>query len=188
VRSVYLYVMCAVSVALVGFGAVSFAVGLVHTVAPDLGHRDTLDRVGIGLSNVGGEIVDLFNESQLEDIEDYCRDVTDTDGGFEDCIADETEFQAGGEDVDAIQEGIAEVRDELRSQIRNNSIDRMIRGLLGIAAGVILFRIHGRRTALFADGLMPRTPPPEPTEPAAPVTLEAPASTFAPPPPPPAAE
>jgi len=63
------------------------------------------------------------------------------------------------------------VKDELRTQIRNSSIDRLIKGLLMTAAGVVLFRIHGSRTALFADGLMPvrRTPqlepPPEPLPP-----------------------
>jgi acyl dehydratase len=38
--------MCAVSVALVGLGSIA-AVGVVHTIAPDLGHRDTLERVAM---------------------------------------------------------------------------------------------------------------------------------------------
>jgi hypothetical protein len=166
VRSVYLYAMCAVSIALVGMGAVGVAVGAVHTVAPDLGHRDTLDRVGIGLSNIGAEVVGLFDEAQLGSIESYCEDVTDNESDFDDCVDDEQSFS--GDAMGSIEEGIGEVKQELESQIRSNSIDRMIRGLLMIAAGVVLFRIHGRRTELFADGLVPSKPASREPEPAAP--------------------
>jgi hypothetical protein len=159
-RSVYLYVMCAVSVALVLVGLSTTIVGLVHTVAPDLGHRDTLDRVGIGLSNIAGEVIGLVDESQLDDIEEFCEDVTDTDDDFDDCVDDEQSSAAGS--LESIEQGIAEVKDELRTQIRNNSIDHMIRGLLLVAGGVVLFRIHGRRTELFGGGLMPKRQAPEP--------------------------
>jgi hypothetical protein len=156
VRSVYLYAMCAVSVGLVLVGLSTTAVGLVHTAAPDLGHRDTLDRVGIGLSNIGSDVVDLFNESQLSGVEDFCRDVSTTESDFDDCVRDE---QSSAEDsFGSISEGIAKVKEELRSQIRNNSVDQMIRGLLMVLAGLVIFRVHGRRTELFADGLVPTTP------------------------------
>lgn len=153
VRSVYLYVMCAVSVALVGLGAVGFAVGIVHAVAPDLGHRDTLDRVGIGLSNIGSDVVDLFNEGQLDSIRDYCEEITDDEDELEECIEEEQSFESGGDELDSIQRGIGSVESELRTQIRNSSVDQMIKGALMIVAGVVLFRIHGKRTELFADGL-----------------------------------
>jgi len=156
VRSVYLYVMCAVSVALIGLGAVGAVVGLAHTVAPDLGHRDTLDRVGIGLSNIGGNLVELFDEGSGGGGggEDFCRDVSDNQDDFDQCVEDQAQSSEGNP-VESIQEGINEVKDELRSQIRNNAVDHVIRGLLMIAAGVVLFRIHGPRTELFAHGLMP---------------------------------
>jgi hypothetical protein len=153
---VYLYVMCAVSVALVLAGLGATAVGLVHTVAPDLGHRDTLDRVGIGLANIGGEVADIFGEAQAGGAEEFCRDVTDNESDFDDCVQDQQTVP--DDSMDQIQQGIGEVKQELRSQIRNNSVDRMIRGLLMVAAGVVLFRIHGRRTELFADGLGLRRP------------------------------
>ena len=89
VRSVYLYLMCVASVVLVGFGAIAFMLGLVHTIAPDLGHRDTLDRVGIGLANIATEVVDVVSEAEGGDSEAFCRDVTDTDADFEDCMADQ---------------------------------------------------------------------------------------------------
>lgn len=155
VRSLYLYVMCVVSIALVAMGAVGFVVGAVHTAAPSLGHRDTLDRVGIGLSNVGDKVLDLVAESQSGGVEEFCRDVTDNDDDFESCMDDES----GAGEMSAISDGIGEVRSELESQIRNNSIDRMIAGLLAIGVGLVLFRIHGRRTTLFADGLIPKAKP-----------------------------
>ena len=153
VRSVYLYLMCAASVVLVGFGAIAFMLGLVHTIAPDLGHRDTLDRVGIGLANIASDVVDVVSEAEGGDSEDFCRDVTDSDAAFDDCMADQG---IGDDATTAIQDGIGEVRSELQSQIRNNSIDHMIRGMLAIVAGGLLFHIHGRRTELFADGLIPK--------------------------------
>ena len=82
VRSVYLYLMCVASVVLVGFGAIAFMLGLVHTIAPDLGHRDTLDRVGIGLANIASEVVDVVSEAEGGDSEEFCRDVTDTRRGL----------------------------------------------------------------------------------------------------------
>lgn len=151
VRSVYLYLMCVVSIALIAIGAVGAAVGIVHTIAPDLGHRDTIDRVGIGLSNVATEVVGLVEDQQNAGVEEFCRDVTDSDDEFDECMEDETGGSAEG--MKAIRDGIAEVRSELRSQIRNNSIDRIIRGVLAIVVGWLLFRIHGRRTELFAGGV-----------------------------------
>ena len=167
VRSVYLYAMCAVSIALIGLGAAGAAVGLVHTVAPDLGHRDTLDRVGIGLANIADSVVDLMGEDALDGVETYCEDVTDNDDDFDECMEDER--SAGEGSMDSIQDGIAEVKDELRGQIRNSSIDHMIRGLLMVLAGIVLFRIHGSRTELFADGLMPAKRAPAAGEPPAPL-------------------
>ncbi len=155
VRSLYLYVMCVVSIALVAMGAVGFVVGAVHTAAPSLGHRDTLDRVGIGLSNVADEVLDLVAESQSEGVEEFCRDVTDNDDDFDACMDDES----GTGEMSAISDGIGEVRSELEGQIRNSSVDRMIAGLLAIGVGFVLFRIHGRRTTLFADGLIPKPKP-----------------------------
>ncbi len=182
VRSAYLYAMCALSVALVGLGAVGAALGLAHTIAPDLGHRDTLDRVGIGLSNIGGNLVDLFDESQGGNAEDFCLDATDNEEDFDACVRDE-EQPAGSDPVASIQEGISEVKNELRSQIRNNAVDHMIRGLLMIAAGIVLYRIHGPRTELFAHGLMPGTRATNPaTDPVGPPSPAASAAALPPPP------
>ena len=182
VRSVYLYLMCVASVVLVGFGAIAFMLGLVHTIAPDLGHRDTLDRVGIGLANIATEVVDVVSEAEGGDSEEFCRDVTDTDADFDDCMADQG---IGDDATTAIQDGIGEVRSELQSQIRNNSIDHMIRGMLAIVAGGLLFHIHGRRTELFADGLIPKRS--RPRRPAGAAARRPEPITLAPLPPPPGA-
>lgn len=138
VRSIYLYAMCVVSIALVALGSVGVVVGLVHTIAPDLGHHDSIDRVGIGASNVAKHVVELLNESQADD------------------------QAVDPSQMNTIIDGIGEVRSELQRQIRNNSVDAMIRGLLFAGVGLLLWRIHARRTALFADGLMLRAAKPAP--------------------------
>jgi hypothetical protein len=182
VRSVYLYLMCVASVVLVAAGAIAAVTGLVHTIAPDLGHRDAIDRIGIGVANIADEVVELVEES--DGIEEYCRDVTSDDDELEDCI----ESESGADEVGAISDGIEEIRAELRGQIRKSAIDVLIRGLLLIGAGVLLFRIHGRRTELFADGLLPKRRPPTPPEgPIVPSTNPGPVATTIPPPPAPPA-
>ncbi len=156
VRTTYLYVMTAVAIAVMAVGAVGTVLGLVHTIAPDLGHRDTLDRVGIGVSNIAGDIIDLLDENQREDVEAFCEDVTDDDDDFDECVDDQ---MTSGSEMDSITDGIGKVKSELQGQIRNNSVDQMLRGLFAITIGFVLFRIHGRRTQLFADGLFPRPTP-----------------------------
>ncbi len=151
VRSAYLYVMCAVSIALVAIGLGGIVGGLIHTAVPDLGHRDTLDRVGIGVSNIAEDVIDAINESQRDDIEEFCEDVTDGDDeDFEDCVDDQL---GSGSEMDTVVDGIGKVRSELQSQIRNNSVDRMIKGIVALIVGIVLFKIHGPRTELFRDGL-----------------------------------
>ncbi|MEO6318528.1 MAG: hypothetical protein ABIP36_07075 [Acidimicrobiales bacterium] len=182
VRSIYLYVMCAVSIALIGIGAVGSVVGLVHTVAPDLGHRDTLDRVGIGLANIATSVVDLVGETQGGNPEAFCRDVTESQDEFDACVEEEQSF-GGGDEMTAIQDGIGEVKDELRTQIRNSSVDQMIKGILLVGVGLLLFRIHSSRTELFADGLMPRRGSPAAgAAPPTPMAREIPTDPLPPPP------
>lgn len=181
VRSVYLYLMCLVSIVLIGLGAIGAVTGAVHAIAPDLGHRDTLDRVGIGLSNVAVDVVDLLEETEGGSAEDFCRDVTDNADDFDDCV----DAESSSSEMGSITDGIAEVRNELESQIRNNSIDQLIRGLLLIGAGVLLFRIHGHRTELFADGVMPKRAQVTPIDPLAPAPAPAPTSDVPAPPVPP---
>jgi hypothetical protein len=74
VRSVYLYLMCAVAILLVAGGAVMGVVAATHAIAPGLGHRDNLDRVGVGVANVANEVVDIVRGQtgeDMSDIEDY---------------------------------------------------------------------------------------------------------------------
>jgi hypothetical protein len=173
VRTLYLYFMCVVSIALLAVGAVGLVSGLVHTIAPDLGHRDTIDRVGIGLSNVGKEIVEIVEERSADDAREYCADAgADFYDSFDECMDD----NGGTADLGPVVDGVGEVKSELQSQIRKNSIDTMIRGLLAVAIGLLLFRVHARRTAVFANGLFPVRPAAAADEPPA----DAPALDTAP--------
>ena len=153
VRTIYLYAMCGIAITLVAIGSIVAVMGLVRAIAPDLGHRDTLDRVGIGVSNIASDVIELAFENlqDIDAIEGFCDDVTDNAADFDDCVDQET----GASQIDAIQQGISEVSDELRNQIRSNSIDALIRGLLLITVGVVLWILHGPRTSLYGDGLVP---------------------------------
>ena len=123
------------------------------------------------MANIAANVVDLLNDSQGGSDESYCRDVTDNSDDFEACMSDSG---IGVDNMGAILDGISEVKSELQSQIRNSSVDRVIRGVLMVGVGLLVFRVHGRRTRLFADGLMPAkpiasagTPPPVPPPPGA---------------------
>ncbi len=194
VRSVYLYAMCAISLALALLGVGSAVVGLVHTISPDLGHRDTLDRVGIGLTNIAEDVIGVIDEGQRESIEDFCADVTEGDDEFDECVEGELAFGGSAPlGIPGVNDGIGEVRSEFESQIRNSSIDRMIRGAVLIMAGLVLWRIHASRTEVFANGLLPARKTPSPAAPneitlqplpVSPPTEPLPIQPSAPPPPP----
>jgi hypothetical protein len=176
--------MCAVSIALVAMGLGGIVGGLIHTAVPDLGHRDTLDRVGIGVSNIAEDVIDAMNESQRDDIEQFCEDVTDGDDeDFEDCVDDQL---GSGSEMDTVVDGIGKVRSELQSQIRNNSVDQMIKGIVALIIGIVLFKIHGPRTALYREGLgLKRQGSNAPTSSEPPVVDTIPNATTTPPPTPP---
>ena len=102
---------------------------------------------------------------QGSNAESFCRDSTVGNSEFDACMKDQS---SSSDQMSAIQDGIGEVKSELQHQIRSSSIDQMIRGLLLVGAGLLLFRSHGKRTELFADGLLPVQPAAAP--PAAPQT------------------
>lgn len=178
VRSLYLYLMCLVAFVLVAVGSIGAIGGLVHTVAPDLGHRDTLDRVGIGLANIASNVVEVVNDSQSTDNSTYCRDVTSNNDDFQSCMDSQG---ISSDSMGAIQDGISEVRSELQGQIRNNSIDQLIRGLLLVALGLLVFRVHGPRTELYAHGLASAKPTAAPPDQTAGAHIPPPPGAGAPP-------
>lgn len=151
VRSVYLYVMCALSIVLVAAGAITTVVASASAISPSLGHRDVLDRAGIGIAHVAEDVINIVRGQNAEDtaaIRDYCEEFysEDVDG----CISDNS---LSGQ-LDPIVKGVEAVRTELEDQIRNSAIARIIRGLAFVITGLLLWRIHARRTDLFRDGVL----------------------------------
>ncbi len=171
VRSMYLYLMCFVSIVLIAMGTVAVGVGIVHAIAPDLGHRDAVDRIGIGASNIADGILDIMREQSNDSASDYC-DHWQEDDYYEsrsDCMRDNSGMDAEG--FGAISKGITEVRSELRGQIRNSSLNAVIRGLISVIAGLILFRLHARHTTLYANGISSLKKPTAATPPPPPVAM-----------------
>ncbi len=144
VRSIYLYVMCLVGVILTAIGAVTFAVGLTHVVVPDFGQRDTVSRFGVGISRIGEGVIDVLEQQQGDS--DFCKDFYENEQDIEDCEAEQSS------QYDAIRDGFAELEKELDRQTRNTAADGTLRGALTLVAGLLIFRIHGRRTELFPRG------------------------------------
>jgi hypothetical protein len=149
VRSVYLYAICGVALLTGAVGAVTTVVAVSNIISPSLGHRDSLDRVGIGLANVAEEVIAVLNGNAQEENEQFCEEVTDDDDDFEECLED---FDTSGGAIGELTDGIGSVRDELEGQIRDSAVASLIRGLLYSLVAWLLWRFHARRTDLYRDG------------------------------------
>jgi hypothetical protein len=155
VRSVYLYAMCAIAVLLVGIGAVTTVIAGSSAISPSLGHRDTLDRVGIGFSNVATDIVNIIADQSGFDrqaVEDQCKSYYDDKADVASCVS---EMDPTAQ-LNSIVKGIHSVRNELESQIRYSAFARIIRGLAMLIVGWLLWRFHAHRTDLYSGGLTSR--------------------------------
>jgi hypothetical protein len=146
VRSVYLYLVCALALLAIAFGSVAGVMGVSRIISPSLGHRDSLDRVGIGLSNVAENVIARLDQSGNTENEQYCRDVTGDEVEFQSCMAD---MGSGSMPTDEVLGGIADVRSEFEHQIRGNATAQLIRGLMLVLVGLLLWRAHAHRTVLY---------------------------------------
>ena len=151
VRTTYLYVMCAVSIFLIASGAVTGVIAATNVISPSLGHRDMLDRVGIGVADIAKEIITVVTRQtpeQQDSIIEFCEDFYPADE-VDQCISDQDPSQQLGPVID----GITKVKDELESQIRYNALARLVRGIALLVVGLLLWRIHAHRTDLYRDGV-----------------------------------
>lgn len=150
VRSIYLYAMCAVSVALLALGLVTAASSAVRLAAPDAGHRDVLDRVGVGVSNIADSVVKLIDGGR-QTLEDFCADYnSDYDGNAvtPDC-QDYYESQSSSSLSTQVADVTKAIRSEINSQIRWSAFGRLLMGLFGALAGFVLLRIHRPKVAAY---------------------------------------
>jgi hypothetical protein len=185
VRSVYLYAICGVALLTGAVGAVTTVVAVSNIISPSLGHRDSLDRVGIGLANVAEEVITVLDGNAQEENEQFCEDVTDNDDEFEECLDD---FGSSGNGIDEVTDGIGSLRGELEGQIRDSAVASLIRGLLYVIVAWLLWRFHSRRTDLYRDGGLRGKRPADPPLDAGLATADSTVPTIMPPvvPPPPA--
>ena len=69
--------MCAVSIFLIASGAVTGVIAATNVISPSLGHRDMLDRVGIGVADIAKEIITVVTRQtpeQQDSIIEFCED------------------------------------------------------------------------------------------------------------------
>lgn len=148
VRSIYVYGVCAVALVLIVVGSLTAAVSAFRVVAPAAGHRDNIDRIGIGLADVAEGVIDRLNEEQRANaptLEEFCGD--DDSDECEDFYNDVV--LGSGLLPEAVTDVVGDLRGELESQIRWTALGRLVAGIGSVVAGWLLFSRHRRLTALY---------------------------------------
>jgi hypothetical protein len=149
VRSIYLYAMCAISIALLLIGLVAAATSAVRLAAPDAGHRDTLDRVSVGLANIADRVVNLIDKKPT--LEQFCAE--DQAGLGTNTVTSECRIAYRSADFGSVPTQVSDVvsavRNEVTSQIRWTAFGRLMVGLFTAIAGFVLLRIHRPKVAAY---------------------------------------
>jgi hypothetical protein len=149
VRSIYLYAMCAVAVALLIVGLITTATAAVRIAAPDSGQRDTLDRVSVGVANIADRVVGLIDPKPS--LEQFCAE--DQAGLGTDTVTAECKRAYRSADFGSMTSQVSDVtnalRGEIRSQIRWAGLGRLLAGLFAAIAGFVLLRIHRPKVAAY---------------------------------------
>jgi hypothetical protein len=145
IRPAYLRVMCLVGIVVMAYGALGFALGAIHRVAPDL------QRQGDPIFRIASAIVDVAEPVYRE------------------------EAASSGEGADpAVTQGFDEAQDELTSQARQAGVNELLRGLLLLGIGAVVFGFHWKRAeapyARPAQPIAPAYPPAAPPAPPGPPT------------------
>ena len=66
VRAVYLYVMSFVGIVIIVFGTLGFALGVVHTAAPQLKSNDPFTSIATSLVDIAGSVANTANDNGSE--------------------------------------------------------------------------------------------------------------------------
>ena len=113
-RSIYLYGMCAVSIALIAVGALAMAVSGFRMAAPDAGHRDNIDRISVGLANIADKAIEHLEsdpKSAVPSADTFCKDYAGTP---EQCKADYESMYPPGSDVLGLPSSVAAIIGDVR--------------------------------------------------------------------------
>ncbi len=149
VRTIYLYAMCAVSIGLLIVGLVASATSAVRLAAPDAGHRDTLDRVSVGIANIADRVVNLIERKPT--LEKFCTEDQAGLGTTTVNSACRAAYRAAdfGSMSTQVSDVLGAVRNEVSSQIRWTAFGRLMIGLFTAIAGFVLLRIHRPKVAAY---------------------------------------
>lgn len=147
VRSVYLYAVLGGSWVLMVAGVVLAVTSAFHIAMPSSAHRDTLDRVSVGLSNIVTEAtLDLLDPNPS--LEEFCRFESD----LEACADEYESFIAiFGQDSPAeiIRDVASTIEGEVNSQIRASGMGRLVGGVALAGFGGLVFRRHRHLAVLY---------------------------------------
>jgi hypothetical protein len=190
VRSLYVYVVCLISMLVVLVGAAVTVSSAVTIISPSTGLTSGWERVLVGGTSVveeGVKIAEEYLQSQ-QGLPDFCEgEVDEIDKEYCDSLAEDM-ATAGDEPVIpvAVNDAIAVVRDEVLHQVRMAAIGRLVIGLIVVVLGLLVFRRHKGLTALYQGAPKPTAVPvaPAPVQ-AAPMAPVAPPTTPRVPPAPP---
>jgi hypothetical protein len=132
--------MCLVGIVIMAFGALGFALGVIHAAAPDLQRQgDPIFRIASAIVNVAEPV--------------YQETATNSAEGVD----------------PAVTQAFDEAHDELTSQARQAGVNELLRGLLLLAIGAVVFGFHWKRAeAPYARTAPPSAPAYPPAAPPAP--------------------
>src|SRR5436853_7232029 len=116
VRPTYLRAMCLVGIVVLAYGALGFALGIVHTAAPDLERQgDPIFRIVSAIVNVAEPV---YRQSQAN---------------------------SGNPEDPSVNEAFSRAKSELKSQAREAGVNELIRGLVLALIGLGIFMFHWKR-------------------------------------------
>jgi len=185
VRTLYVYVVCLISMLVVLIGAALAASSAITIISPSTGLTSGWERVLVGGTSVvdeGVKIAEEYMSTQQGEMSlpDFCEGVVaESDEEYCASIAADMET-AGDEPVIPVEvhDAISLVRDEVLHQVRMAAIGRLVIGLVVVALGVLVFRRHKGLTALYLGAPKPTPSPVVPTQ--VPLTATGPTAPTAP--------
>ncbi len=193
VRSLYVYVVCLISMLVVLVGAALTASSVVTIISPSTGLTSGWERVLVGGTSVveeGVKIAEEYMSTQQGEmtLPEFCDGVV-AESDEEYCASLSADMEAAGDEPVipvAVNDAISLVREEVLHQVRMAAIGRLVIGLIVVALGVLVFRRHKALTALYQNAPKPTPAPPAPNPAAAaPVAPVAPSAWSPGPPAPP---
>lgn len=126
VRPAFYYLACLLGIVIAAWGALGASLGIVHLIAPDLGQQND------PIARLATTAVDLIDAG-----------VTAAADEFDDPDAEDA--------LDATDEVLQSTRTELRNQAREAALNDLLKGVILLAIGGVIYRYHWLRVEPEAE-------------------------------------